>query len=264
MSESAPRPGQGHYVAQVRANTAVADGHRLLTLACPEVARTSAPGQFLQIRVSAAGQDPLLRRPICVAAASGDDVDIVVRVAGRGTDLLAREAPGESVDLLGPLGRAFTLPEPGEPVALVGGGVGVAPLHFLLASLPDSSQARVLLGARTRALLPRLPGLSGLEGLLIATDDGSEGHQGTAADLLARALDSDPPHRVYACGPHPMLAAVARLCIQRHIACEVSLEERMACGIGVCMGCAVPMATGGYSRACREGPVYDARAVKWE
>jgi len=264
MSDGTPKPGQGHWIAQIRANTAVADGHRLLTLTCPEVAQSAAPGQFLQIRVSAAGQDPLLRRPICVAAARGDEVDIVVRVAGRGTDLLAREAPGAFVDLLGPLGRGFTLPRPDETVVLVGGGVGVAPLHFLLASLPDPSRARVLLGARTRALLPRLPGLGGLEGLQTATDDGSEGHHGTAADLLARAIETDPPHRVFACGPHPMLAAVARLCIQRRIACEVSLEERMACGIGVCMGCAVPMAVGGYTRACREGPVYDVRAVKWE
>jgi len=264
MSEGAPRPGQDHYVAQVRTNIGVADGHRLLTLICPEVAQTAVPGQFLQIRVSVSGQDPLLRRPICVAAAREDEVDIVVRVAGRGTDLLARETPGAFVDLLGPLGRGFTRPGRHEPVALVGGGVGVAPLHFLLTSLADPSRVRVLLGARTRALLPRLPGLSGLEGLRIATDDGSEGHHGTAADLLAGVLETDPPHRVYACGPQPMLAAVARLCIQRRIVCEVSLEERMACGIGVCMGCAVPMAGGGYTRACREGPVYDARAVKWE
>ena len=255
---------KGRYSAEVLENTPVASGHVLLRLRCPEVVGSARPGQFLQVRVTGVGQDPLLRRPICVAYAAGDEMEILVRRAGRGTDLLACEQPGGLVDLLGPLGHGFTMPAPAERVALVGGRVGIAPLQFLFAAVEAPDRVTVLLGGRSADQLPRLPRLAECAQLRIATDDGSEGFHGHVVHCLADWLSANTVDRIYGCGPRAMLVALAQLTMARKIPCEVSVEERMACGFGVCMGCSVPMVSGGYKRACTEGPVFDVTEVRWE
>ncbi len=240
------------------------------------------PGQFLMLRV-AAGSDPLLHRPFGFAGfvrkGAGAEFEAWFRVVGRGTALMAEWAAGERVVLAGPLGKGFPLPAPGaapgtdsgaeagEKPVLVAGGMGFPPLLFLARTLAGRRQGPsplILYGAKTRRALAGLEELekTGAE-VACCTEDGSHGAGGLVTSLLAgRDLTGC---RLYACGPAPMLAEVRRLALARGIPVHLSLEARMACGFGVCSGCAVRTVpppgweegTPHYQRACREGPVFD-------
>ena len=251
----------------IRAETLAPDICRLTMLA-PEIAAAARPGQFVMLR-AAALSDPLLRRPFSIhqVTASGW-VQILFKVVGKGTALLARLAPGMKVDILGPLGNRFDLQRQGK-YCLVGGGMGIAPLYFLARELQRSNPPEAvvpLLGARTGSELQPLADdftALGLEPLL-ATDDGSLGHHGLVIDLLAN-LSQEEPWRVYCCGPYPMMRAVVRFCREKGISCQVSLETMMACGVSACLGCAIPAAdlSGPYKHVCKDGPVFDAEAIAW-
>lgn len=208
--------------------------------------------------------DPLLRRPFSIHRCSGPEtIQLLIRVIGRGTELLARCRPGESVSLIGPLGRGFRLPAPTTPVCLVGGGIGIAPLLFWADRLDAPERCAVLLGSRTGEELTELTAAFSQLGCRVetATDDGSLGHHGLVIDLLIPHLTT--VSKVYACGPHPMLAAVAAACRSARVPCEVSLEAHMACGLGACLGCTVPGADGRYLHVCKNGPVMAAEEVAW-
>jgi len=226
----------------------------------------SAPGQFLMLSPGALGaaprSDPLLPRPMAVYRAEGERVEVLYKVAGRGTALLAEARPGERVRVVGPLGRAFPPPRPGERSVLAGGGTGIASLYDLAARL---GAAQVLLGARTAGDLMARDDFAalGVE-LRVATDDGSQGVRGPVTGLLDACLGEGGATRVYACGPTPMMRRAAEIAAARGSACAVSLENVMACGFGVCLGCAAPLAAGGYALVCRQGPVFDAGQVAWE
>ncbi|GAB4271736.1 MULTISPECIES: dihydroorotate dehydrogenase electron transfer subunit [Deferrisoma] len=232
----------------------------------PAVPFEAAPGQFVMLQVGE-GIDPLLRRPFSIHRLdphAGGEFEVLFRVVGKGTRMLSRRHVGDRVDVLGPLGRGFSL-DAEEPV-LVGGGVGVAPLLFLAeAFLARGVRPRLVLGARSdRDLLCH----GDFECLAIpsevVTEDGSLGEPGLVTKPLARVLDqAGPGARVYACGPVPMLRAVAAQAASRGVACEVSLEAQMACGMGACLGCVVRSASGEYVRVCKEGPVFDAREIDW-
>lgn len=244
----------------------------------PEV----VPGQFIMLRVSD-GLDPLLRRPFGIynvlgagpdtvvgepsPVLEGTGIDIVYQVVGRGTDIMSRKAPGEPVDVLGPLGNGFPRPADPSRAVLVGGGMGVVPLHLFARTLPG---ATLLFGTRGKAeaVLVRdfekgLP----LKRLAVATEDGSMGEKGLVTDLLSTELSSDSV--VYSCGPPAMLKAVAAQASGAGARCYVSLEKSMACGIGVCLGCAVKTGHAGgddreYRMVCSDGPVFDSAAIDWE
>jgi dihydroorotate dehydrogenase electron transfer subunit len=199
--------------------------------------------------------------------------DVVYRVEGRGTALLARHLKGDMIDVLGPLGVPFA-PPPANSI-LVGGGVGVPPLAMLAAqhSADATRSMTAIVGARSRDFLVCVDDLqrSGVE-VNIATDDGSVGIQGRVTDLLEPMLASLAPGAerplVYSCGPLVMLRAVANLCATYDVPCQVSLEESMPCGVGVCNGCVVPLlhATddyGSYRRICVDGPVMWAHEIAW-
>jgi len=233
------------------------------------------PGQFVMVSVlpspagtppgmTATGCDPLLRRPLSVHDCRPGALDLLYRVAGRGTALLAGKKPGESVDVLGPLGRAFPLAG-GRQAILVAGGIGVAPLYYLARRLLEvGCEVLVLLGAREQAGLYRKQALARLGAeVLTATDDGSAGFHGPVTGLLRQALCRNQG-AVYACGPAPMLRAAAALCLEAGRECHVSLEARMACGVGACLGCVVPVrqhALAVHVRTCVEGPVFRAEEV---
>jgi dihydroorotate dehydrogenase electron transfer subunit len=185
----------------------------------------------------------------------GAALDVLYKISGRGTALLAAARPGERVRTVGPLGRGFPLPEPGERALLVGGGTGIASLFDLAARARAHGPVTVLLGARSAADL-------GVE-LRLATEDGSAGRRGLVTELLADAL-AETPARVYACGPTAMMRRAAELAAAAGRPCLASLENRMACGFGVCLGCAVPRAAGGYALVCRDGPVFPADGLRWE
>jgi dihydroorotate dehydrogenase electron transfer subunit len=230
----------------------------------------SLPGQFVMLSPGAKGaaerSDPLLPRPMAiyrVKRSNGTaEVEILFKRHGRGTALLAAVRPGERVGLVGPLGHGFEAPAPGERPILVAGGTGIASVFELAARLgPD---ARVLLGARGAVDLMAVDDFAALEANLeIATEDGSRGHRGLVTELLEAALVESAAARVYACGPTPMMRAAAAIAAAREVPCIVSLENPMACGFGVCLGCAAPRSDGGFSLVCRDGPMFDAATIDW-
>ncbi|MBI4705311.1 MAG: dihydroorotate dehydrogenase electron transfer subunit [Deltaproteobacteria bacterium] len=249
-------------------------GYQLLRFraAVPLVAR---PGQFVMVRPADWPVAPLLPRPMSLLG-GGAEPRLLVKVVGEGTRRMAGAQAGERFALLGPLGRPWPWPKPGSAPLLVAGGVGLAPLLFLareLARQPEAAgagqpRARALYGGRTAADLPLADELGAIAELGLATEDGSRGTRGLVTALLDPALAdiarAGLRPMIYACGPQAMMAAVARLAAERALSCQVSLEARMACGCGCCLGCAVPRAAGGYLYACADGPCVDAAQVGWD
>ncbi len=233
-------------------------------VAAGELAHRAQPGQFANFLVPG----KTLRRPIsiCEIDRGRGALCFVMEVRGEGTKRLSEFAVGDSFDLLAPLGNGFTLGDVTRRALFVGGGIGTPPL--LEAAKAFGNRATVALGFRNRgaAILTEEFETAGCR-VLVATDDGSLGHHGLVTDLLG-GVDADV---VFACGPMPMLRAVSQLAQERGIPCQVSLEERMACGIGACLGCAcavhraAPDGTMGqtYGHVCKDGPVFDSRTVSF-
>jgi dihydroorotate dehydrogenase electron transfer subunit len=255
--------------AEVLENTTEGGVNHRLRVAIPDWPGF-APGQFVMLSPGARGaavrDDPLLPRPMAVyRQRDGSQIEVLYKVHGRGTALLAEALPGQRVRVVGPLGRAFPLPEAGERALLVGGGTGVASLYELAARAVASGPVSVLLGARSADDLMGADDFAGLGvDLCLATEDGSRGTRGLVTDLLREALKQDGPARVYACGPTPMMRAAAELAAGVGVPALVSLENPMACGFGVCLGCAAPLTGGGFGLVCRDGPVFEADQVDWE
>jgi len=236
----------------------VAPGYQRLTLARGIAAQA---GQFVQVRVSET-LDPFLRRPISVHDAAEDRLVLLYRTVGRGTALLAAKKAGETLDLLGPLGSSFPLTDRAQAV-VVAGGIGAAPLYYLLRTLKRAGkQVSFFYGARTEAeLLLREEYRALATNYSEATDDGSAGSRALVTDLAAPAIASLDA-TVYACGPSPMLKEVARLADYYGRSCFVSLEAQLACGVGACLGCVVPVrGQEKYRRVCVDGPVFAAGEV---
>ena len=240
----------------------IAPGLRVAEFDAPKLADEAEPGQFVHVRVG----DLPLRRPFSVYRAHEGRIALLYRVKGEGTALMASWRPGRTISLVGPLGRGFAPPAPGERVVLVGGGIGVAPLAFFGDRHPAAGAA--ILGFRTGQEVCAADRLSaaGYE-VVVTTEDGTIGSQGRVTGPLARILDGPEPvvDRVLTCGPWPMMAAVAEMARRRGIRCEAALEREMACGIGVCLGCVVPTGDPArpYLRVCTDGPVVPAEAVAW-
>lgn len=237
-----------------------------MKLMAPGVAKTAAPGQFLHIRCSHS-ISPLLRRPISIAGVGEDleTVEIIYRVVGEGTQWLSRRASGEELDVLGPLGKGFPMPKPEANPVLVGGGLGVAPLLFLAQEIAKNrgttkSPGRVFIGFCTAAEAYGIDRLKtwGYD-VFVATDDGSLGHRGFPTDPLTSGLGADDV--LYTCGPLPLISKVKALGRRYSIPTYLSLEERMACGIGACIGCSVKASGDGYKKVCKDGPVFEADKV---
>jgi len=260
--------------AEVRANQEEGAENRRLRLGVPGWPG-SAPGQFAMLSPGARGAaeryDPLLPRPMAVyravPEAGGAELEILYKLSGRGTRLLADARPGATVRVVGPLGVGFPLPQPGQRALLVGGGTGIASLYELAAAAQARGPVVVLLGARSAAdLMGRADFVALGVDLRVATEDGSEGTPGRVTELLETALAAPDAggEIVYACGPTPMMRSAAEIAARRERRCLVSLENHMACGFGVCLGCAVPRTEGGFALVCRDGPVLDAGSVRWE
>ncbi len=238
-----------------------------LTLTCPRIAETAKPGQFVMIRTGI-GSDPLLRRPFSIHQTSIEGrIQIYFKVVGRGTDILGHVREGEELSVFGPLGKGFRIVG-SSPAVIVGGGLGIAPLLFLVKETcrlkRDGSQDLIILGAREKnELEPLLADFKkfGLS-ILTATDDGSLGHKGFVIDVL-KSLELPTGATVYACGPEAMMAGVGDLCKIRGLSCQVSVESVMACGMGACLGCSRPAKNGTYTHVCMNGPVYDAEELVW-
>lgn len=265
-------------IGQVVENRGVAPGHFLLTLRLPISFAMPLPGQFVMIRDPDRGE-PLLPRPISIYGfqRKGDHaiLNLLCRIAGRGTSLFSRLDPGSNLTVLGPLGHGFAIDHDVRQLLLVAGGIGAAPLAYLLqeGALPKAKDGKrrvtAYLGAGTAEFLTGLNRFRDFCDLRIATDDGSCGHHGTVTELLAADLDGYDTKStlILACGPGAMFRSMALLLRNSRIRCQVSLEERMACGVGACLGCAVAVKEGegrtGYRRVCKDGPVFDIGEILW-
>jgi dihydroorotate dehydrogenase electron transfer subunit len=307
-----------NYPKEVKANVflhrRIGPDYFRLQLVCPEIARLARPGQFLMVRVNEL-QDPFLRRPFSLSRIfpprekkrrpmDEGGVEISYQIRGRGTQLMTRLQEGQRLDLLGPLGNGFWPEEGCRRVILVGGGIGVPPLLAWAQELkkegpgrkksPKAPEMTFLIGGKNKE---KILGAGecrrwGIEAQ-VATEDGSLGAKGLVTDLLEKELVTGRVEdtAIYACGPNPMLARVAQVADQFDLPCQVSLESRMACGVGACLGCTVRFREGlpteesqeqqpspsprdcfpaaesppfRYARVCKEGPVFDARKIFWD
>lgn len=236
------------------------------------ISSLAQPGQFVDIKCCE-GSEALLRRPISICAADRKNgtYDIVFQKKGRGTELLARKKPGDKLDVLGPLGNGFNLDIRYGRIAVIGGGIGIFPLLFILRE-SRAVVKRAYLGFRSavNVVLEKEFRKSSLS-LEIATDDGSFGTRGFVTELLKNDIVSAQYDMIYACGPLPMLKITAQIAEENGAACQVSMEQRMGCGFGTCLVCACKTRSGGdgendwqYSHVCKDGPVFDSRKIVFE
>ena len=260
---------------------------------CPEIASKAKPGQFVMMRVTQL-LDPLLRRPFGIHRLCQESnnyrrrsnptcIEILYRIIGKGTIVLSEKKRGEEIDLIGPLGNGFYLEKNLKTAIIIAGGIGVAPLFSLAQALKKlegkhtrSTNLIVFIGGETKEDILCVKDFKKIGAkVMVSTEDGSLGTKGMVTDLLVNFLGNSSTAEVhnlqlFVCGPSPMLRTVSEVVISQDIPCQVSLESRMACGVGACLGCSVPIIIkkkGGkkilYQRVCKEGPVFDSTAVLW-
>ena len=233
-----------------------------------KMANQAKPGQFLEIRVTDS-IEPFLRRPISIHNVKKDEgiIEFIFQVKGKGTELLSERKEGELIDIIGPLGEGTFNTNGYEKIAIIGGGIGIFPLYELAKQVKESGKTvNMYLGFRNKDFVILENEYKEVaNNFTLATDDGSYGENGFAINFLKDDISKNPVDCIYACGPLPMLKAVQALAKEKNIPCQLSLEERMGCGMGVCIGCAVKYKTeteDTFKRVCREGPVFDANTVE--
>ena len=216
------------------------------------------PGQFVQLKIPS--NEFTLRRPLGIASLDGNLLTMFYRTVGRGTQFLSTVEQNAQLDLIAPLGNGFNVLD-GEKVLLVGGGVGLAPLLY---SARSFNNADILIGGKTRSEAEMWTvGFKGaVDEMFVTTDDGSLGVKGFVSDLLPTVLSKKHYDAVLVCGPPIMMKNVSALVAQHNIRCEVSMENRMACGLGACLSCSIDTVDG-RKKVCKDGPVFDARKIIW-
>ena len=248
----------------------VAPNHFKLIISSAYISSHAEPGQFVNVRVSD-GYDPLLRRPLSIHRASKEHkrFELLYEVVGKGTELLSKYSVGSELDILGPLGKGFQIDNKKEIAILVGGGMGVAPLLCLAEEL-KAKAIYILVGAKNRdRVLAEKEFRTVTDQVLVSTDNGSYGKKGFISDLLLDFIDNTLPKEdtpmttIYTCGPKPMLKAITDIAFQNKIDCQVSMEQKMACGIGTCLGCVIKTKTG-YQKVCSDGPVFKGNDIIWQ
>lgn len=255
--------------AQILDMGSIAQNIYKMTLDSYYIAQNAIPGQFINIRCCE-GIDALLRRPvsICNVDRGNNSFDIAFMLKGKGTKILSGKQAGSHIDIVGPLGKPFYVDSGFKRIAVVGGGIGIFPLFFLLNEKPEAEIVDAYLGFKNRESVVLLDNFRHLtDNLFISTDDGSEGWKGLITDLFEHALKDKKYDIIYACGPFAMLRKVAGIAEANEIKCQVSLEQRMGCGIGACLVCSVKTKHGDdwqYSRVCKDGPVFWSNEVIWE
>lgn len=252
--------------AKVVENRFVSGKTWLMRLRSAEISGNAKPAQFVMVKpTSELSYDPLLRRAFAIADTDGDMFDIYYDVHGRGTALLTSIKPGDEVDVLGPLGNNL-FPEDIDSYIIVGGGIGFAGLSLLMKDLKKKDKKFVsLYGARSKQDLSMIEWINqnGFD-VLYYTDDGSFGKKGFVTQDLEEIINQNPGSALAVCGPTPMMKAVANIAKKTNTPCYVSLETKMACGIGICIGCVVKdLDSDNYVRVCYEGPVFEASKIEF-
>jgi dihydroorotate dehydrogenase electron transfer subunit len=246
-----------------------------LTLVAPGIAERARPGQFIALAVGGPDSSMLLRRSFSIYQAAarglyGGTVEIVFAVAGRGTAWLSKLQPRQSLDVVGPLGRPFSLPKEAANTLLVGGGYGSAPLFTLAEQLRGRGcRVDMILGASTGdRVFGQLEARRHATSLIVTTDDGSVGVQGRVTDVMPDLIRRNNIDVIYSCGPMAMLEAISGVAQEAGIISQCAVEESMACGVGVCMTCVLPVrgkdSVVRMVRSCIEGPVFDGSVVLWD
>jgi len=241
-----------------------------MVISSPEMAKETKPGQFLEIRV-VDDIEPLLRRPISIynADESKGELEFIFQIKGKGTNLLAKRNEGELLDVIGPIGYGTFKFEGYKNIAIIGGGIGIFPLQELSKRAKEAGvNSKIYIGFRNKDLIILEEEFKKVcEELILTTDDGSNGKEGYAINYLKEDVKKNKPDCIYACGPLPMLKAVQEFANKENIPCEMSLEERMGCGIAACVGCAVKTIRDGkesYEYVCKQGPVFDSKVVVFQ
>jgi dihydroorotate dehydrogenase electron transfer subunit len=242
-----------------------------LTLSSPYIANNGKPGNFIHIKVSET-TTPLLRRAFSLHRTDPRkaEIEVLFKVVGSGTEILSKKKKGEVLDLIGPLGNSFSPPSRNQKAMMVAGGMGLAPLWFLLNELLKNRNIKkgditFFQGARSKNGILYSRELSSL-GVkhLISTEDGSSAYRGLVTELLVKEMKIKDKVTIYACGPAGMVSFLSRISRKANLDCEVSLEAHMPCGVGTCAGCVVKIEKNKiveYKKICSDGPIFDAREV---
>ena len=236
----------------------------------PEIVETAKPGNFIEIRVND-GIDPFLRRPISIYNLDKENgiLEFIFQVKGKGTEILSKKEEGTDIDIIGPLGNGTFKFEKYKNIAVIGGGIGIFPLYELSKEAKQNDvKVNCYLGFRNKDFVMLEKEFEeATDNLTITTDDGTYKEKGFAIDYLIKDMENEKYECIYACGPLPMLKAVQKYANENNIDCQISLEEKMACGLGVCLGCAVktaksPKDAPEYWHVCKGGPVFQAKDVE--
>ena len=235
-----------------------------------EIVKTAKAGNFIEIRVND-DIEPFLRRPISIHNMDKEKgiLEFIFQEKGKGTKILSARREGELIDIIGPLGFGTFKYASFERLAIIGGGIGVFPLYELAkCAKAENKNVNTYLGFRNKELVVLEDEFRNVSNTLtITTDDGSYAEKGFAIDFLKKDIEDGKVDSIYACGPLPMLRAVRELALEKNIPCQISLEEKMACGLGVCLGCAIkttasPKDAPEYWHVCKAGPVFQAKDVE--
>ncbi|UCG51182.1 MAG: dihydroorotate dehydrogenase electron transfer subunit [Candidatus Latescibacterota bacterium] len=262
------RSRPGHYNATLLEKRDLSERYFLMILSRPPDLADPGPGSFIHLLVPGEKRF-FLRRPFSVLDCDESTLTLIIVEKGAGTRIMRRLPVGENLDFIGPLGSSF--PElPGKRVLAVGGGVGLAPLYYyhrLMSATRDTDLYRLLYGARTRTDLFIGNFDWSIENVDFSTDDGTYGFSGNVVQLAEREIERSQVDVIFSCGPTPMLKSVAALARTKRITHHVSLENRMACGMGACRSCVVPVridSTACHRTVCKDGPVFNADDLVWE
>jgi dihydroorotate dehydrogenase electron transfer subunit len=266
-----------HIKAKILSRKEVASKIYLMSVKTPEIAQEALPGQFIHIKCSKDSY-PLLRRPLSIHRIDKEkgEIFILFQVTGEGTKLLADRTLGDDLDIMGPIGNGFNIYPKSKKIVIIGGGIGVAPLLALCEeSIRQGKEVRVLIGALKKELVIGEESFKILGAKVeVSTDDGSYRYKGLVTDLLERMIKEGwLADQIFACGPKPMLKKISEIALQANINYQVSLEERMACGIGACLGCVCKIKIKDkreykvkyeYKKVCVDGPVFLGNEVVWD
>lgn len=266
------------YVGEVSRNEEIQVDHFLMRIKLPAGFADPLPGQFVMVRIAGL-QDPFLSRPISIysftRSKTSCTIELLYRAVGKGTQIFAGLIKGSQVGISGPLGGSYTVDPSKKNIVLIAGGIGVAPLsllaqHLCKTACHDTEAMTFYLGAKTANAIVGLDGLGKYcYRIVVCTDDGSLGEKSLVTKAFQRDIKKYAPAEsaIYACGPKPMLRSLSKMLTEKYF-CQVSLEERMACGVGACIGCAVAVKEEDdktvYKRVCADGPVFDLQKVIWE
>jgi len=255
---------------QIVSNERDTDSYFRLVARAPQIAPLIQPGQFAHVRVLPM-RDALLRRPFSIFQVEGETFSILYKNIGKGTEVLSRMRSGEELEVIAPLGHGFTLPNAGGEIPLlVAGGYGMAAMYLLAQRSPQ--KGIVFVGGRRRVdiLCEKEFQALGWE-VRVTTEDGSHGEKGLVTQPLLAEIRNPKSeirnYKLFACGPTGMLKAVGKIADELKIPAELSMDEHMCCGVGVCLTCVIPVKAGNgweYQRTCTEGPVFDSRQIAWE